>query len=84
MHQLPFNHQESVAFFQSRLDSELAEKDIIALCDEVEGWPTALQLISLSAKQAITKNPECVTSPLQDTARRLAKSNNFHIKRIFK
>lgn len=79
MHQLPFNHQESVAFFQSRLGSELAEKDIIALCDEVEGWPTALQLISLSAKQAITKNPECVTSPLQDTARRLAKSNNFHI-----
>ena len=79
MHQLPFNHQESVAFFQSRLGSELAEKDIIALCDEVEGWPTALQLISLSAKQAITKNPESVTSPLQDTARRLAKSNNFHI-----
>ena len=41
--------------------SELAEKDIIALCDEVEDWPTALQLISLSVKQAITKNPECVT-----------------------
>ncbi len=79
VHQLPFNHQESVAFFQSRLGSELAEKDIISLCDEVEGWPTALQLISLSAKQAMNKKPDAVALPLQDTAKRLAKYNNFHI-----
>ncbi|WP_386695435.1 MULTISPECIES: HTH-type transcriptional regulator MalT [unclassified Lonepinella] len=69
--QLPFNHQESIAFFQSRLDAELIEPEITALCDEVEGWPTALQLISLSVKQQNTS--------LQDAAKRLAKLNNSHI-----
>lgn len=79
VHQLPFNHQESIAFFHSRLGTELAEKDIISLCDEVEGWPTALQLISLSAKQTTSNTRHMPSSPLQDTAKRLAKSNNFHI-----
>ena len=79
VHQLSFNHQESIAFFQSRLEQELNEKDIISLCDEVEGWPTALQLISLSAKQARMKKQYTSDFQLQDVAKRLSKSNNFHI-----
>lgn len=76
VHQLSFTHQESIAFFHSRLGAELKENEIISLCDEVEGWPTALQLISLSAKQSANKSSH---SPLQDTAKKLSKSNNFHI-----
>ncbi|KOE53352.1 HTH-type transcriptional regulator MalT [Aggregatibacter actinomycetemcomitans] len=77
MHQLSFNHQESLAFFQSRLGNGLPEQEIIALCNEVEGWPTALQLISLSAKQAMDKSGGVL--PLQEMEKRLAKLNNFHI-----
>lgn len=76
VNQLSFNHQESVTFFHSRLGTELKENEIISLCDEVEGWPTALQLISLSAKQNANKSSD---SPLQDTAKKLSKANNFHI-----
>lgn len=71
VHELPFNHQETIAFFRSRLDSELSAPELTALCDEVEGWPTALQLISLSARQYKTD--------LQEAAKRLAKLNNSHI-----
>ncbi len=77
IHQLSFNHQESLAFFQSRLGNGLPEQEIIALCNEVEGWPTALQLISLSAKQAMDKSGGVL--PLQEMEKRLAKLNNFHI-----
>ncbi|QLB13802.1 LuxR family maltose regulon positive regulatory protein [Bisgaardia hudsonensis] len=68
---LPFNHQESIEFFQSRLNDQLPENEITSLCDEVEGWPTALQLISLSAKQQNKK--------LQDAAKRLSNIHNYHI-----
>ncbi|OOF43742.1 transcriptional regulator MalT [Rodentibacter rarus] len=70
-HQLSFNHQESVEFFHSRFNESITPQEIASLCDEVEGWPTALQLISLSAKQK--------KLPLKDAAKRLAKLNNFHI-----
>ncbi|OOF48416.1 HTH-type transcriptional regulator MalT [Rodentibacter trehalosifermentans] len=70
-HLLSFNHQESVEFFQSRFKENITPKEIASLCDEVEGWPTALQLISLSAKQKKLS--------LKDAAKRLAKLNNFHI-----
>ncbi|MBF0752392.1 MULTISPECIES: HTH-type transcriptional regulator MalT [unclassified Pasteurella] len=70
-HQLSFSHSESVEFFQSRLNQSIATPDITELCDDVEGWPTALQLISLSAKQQ--------NISLKDAAKRLAKLNNFHI-----
>lgn len=75
INQLVFDHQESAAFFQARLGSELNQKDIIALCNEVEGWPTALQLISLFVKN----KSHTLQVPLQDIAKRLAKSNHFHI-----
>ncbi|AGI31948.2 TPA: HTH-type transcriptional regulator MalT [Mannheimia haemolytica] len=75
INQLMFDHQESTAFFQARLGSELNQQDVIALCNEVEGWPTALQLISLFAKN----KSHTLQVPLQDIAKRLAKSNHFHI-----
>lgn len=75
INQLMFNHQESIDFFHARLGEELQQQDVIELCDEVEGWPTALQLISIFAK-----NKSLMwQSPLQDIAKRLAKSNNFQI-----
>lgn len=77
VHQLSFTHQESLAFFHSRLGNGLPEREIITLCNEVEGWPTALQLISLSAKQAMDKSGGVL--PLQEMEKRLAKLNNFHI-----
>ncbi len=70
-HQLSFNHQESIEFFQSCLTQDITPQRIIELCDEVEGWPTALQLISLSAKQKKIS--------IEDAAKRLIKLNNFHI-----
>ncbi|RRN00453.1 HTH-type transcriptional regulator MalT [Bibersteinia trehalosi] len=75
INQLMFDHQESIAFFQARLGTELKQQDIIALCNEVEGWPTALQLISLFAKN----KSHAWQVPLQDIAKRLSKSNSFHI-----
>ncbi|MFD1804903.1 HTH-type transcriptional regulator MalT [Pasteurella oralis] len=71
MHQLPFTHQESLDFFQVRLGEQFSAPDATALCDQVEGWATALQLVSLSAKQHNTS--------LQEAAKRIAKLNSFHI-----
>ncbi|HDR1021279.1 TPA: HTH-type transcriptional regulator MalT [Pasteurella multocida] len=71
MYQLPFTHQESLDFFHNRLGEQFSAPDATALCDQVEGWPTALQLVSLSAKQHNTS--------LQEAAKRVAKLNSFHI-----
>ncbi|MDG6895128.1 HTH-type transcriptional regulator MalT [Volucribacter amazonae] len=51
IHQLCFDHQETIHFFKQKVDPNLASTEIISLCDEVEGWVTALQLISLATKQ---------------------------------
>ncbi|MDG2944564.1 HTH-type transcriptional regulator MalT [Exercitatus varius] len=75
MNQLMFDHSECIEFFQTRLGSELKQQDVISLCNEVEGWPTALQLISLFAKN----KSRALQVPLQDIAKRLAVSNNYHI-----
>ncbi len=78
-HQLSFNSQESLAFFQARLGesavSEIQEQDIAILTNEVEGWATALQLISLTAKQ----DPKMLVPLLQQNAKRLARANHLHI-----
>lgn len=49
--QLPFTREESFQFFQQRSDQPLSETVINSLCDQVEGWPTALQLVNLYARQ---------------------------------
>lgn len=71
VHQLPFDHQETVRFFQNRLNHDIPYSEMTALCDAVEGWPTALQLISLVAKQHQIS--------LQEATHRFTHLNNSHI-----
>ncbi|MGO1237626.1 MAG: HTH-type transcriptional regulator MalT, partial [Hafnia alvei] len=69
--QLAFTHQEASQFFNHRLKAPMADTESHQLCDEVEGWPTALQLIALSVRQS--------TTTAQESARRLAKINASHL-----
>lgn len=71
MRQLAFTHQEAKQFFDCRLASPLEQGDSSRLCDEVEGWATALQLIALSARQS--------TSSAQQSAKRLSGLNASHL-----
>lgn len=65
--QLAFNHQEAQQFFEHRLSVPLEQDDSSRLCDEVEGWATALQLIALSSRQP------------NSSAKRLAGLNASHL-----
>ncbi|CNI35346.1 transcriptional regulator MalT [Yersinia frederiksenii] len=71
MQQLAFNHQEAQQFFDYRLSVPLEQGDSSRLCDEVEGWATALQLIALSSRQP--------NSSAQKSAKRLAGLNASHL-----
>ncbi|MDN0094342.1 HTH-type transcriptional regulator MalT [Yersinia rohdei] len=71
MQQLAFNHQEAQQFFECRLSVPLEQGDSSRLCDEVEGWATALQLIALSSRQP--------NSSAQKSAKRLAGLNASHL-----
>ena len=46
---LAFNHAEAQQFFCNRLPTPMDEQESATLCDDVEGWATALQLIALSS-----------------------------------
>ncbi|MDU3889112.1 MAG: HTH-type transcriptional regulator MalT, partial [Serratia liquefaciens] len=69
--QLAFTHHEAKQFFDCRLTAPMEQHDSSRLCDEVEGWATALQLIALSARQS--------TSSAQQSAKRLAGLNASHL-----
>lgn len=69
--QMAFNHQEAKQFFEHKLSSPIADDDSAILCDKVEGWATALQLIALSTRQS-------ALSPHQ-SAKRLAGVNASHL-----
>ncbi|HIF6641853.1 TPA: HTH-type transcriptional regulator MalT [Serratia marcescens] len=69
--QLAFTHQEAKQFFDCRLAAPMEQQDSSRLCDEVEGWATALQLIALSARQS--------ASSAQLSAKRLAGLNASHL-----
>ncbi|AJI95061.1 bacterial regulatory s, luxR family protein [Yersinia ruckeri] len=69
--QLAFNHQEAQQFFDCRLPEPIDQSDSSRLCDEVEGWATALQLIALSSRQP--------NSSAQKSAKRLAGLNASHL-----
>ncbi|HGM7042862.1 TPA: HTH-type transcriptional regulator MalT [Serratia marcescens] len=69
--QLAFTHQEAKQFFDCRLAAPMEQQDSSRLCDEVEGWATALQLIALSARQS--------ASSTQLSAKRLAGLNASHL-----
>lgn len=69
--QLPFTHDESRQFFLNRSGDPLSENEINRLCDQVEGWPTALQLVNLYARQHNTS--------LHEAAKSITKINSNHI-----
>ncbi|KGQ70311.1 transcriptional regulator MalT [Chelonobacter oris] len=69
--QLPFTHDESQQFFLNRNNDPLPDNEINQLCDQVEGWPTALQLVNLYARQHNTS--------LHEAAKSITKINNNHI-----
>lgn len=69
--QLAFNHQEAKQFFDCRLHAPLEQGDSSRLCDDVEGWATALQLIALSARQS--------GAAAHKSAQRLAGLNASHL-----
>lgn len=80
--QLPFNHDESLQFFLNRPlnypanqlnqgSETVSENEIHQLCDEVEGWPTALQLVNIYARQHNTS--------LHEAAKSITKINSNHI-----
>lgn len=48
---LAFDNEEVTLFFQQRLNSELSSEQVEELQSKIEGWPSALQLIALQAKQ---------------------------------
>lgn len=68
---LAFNHQEAQQFFLNRLPTPMDEQESAALCDEVEGWATALQLIALSAPES--------RSSVHQSARRLSGLNTTYL-----
>ncbi|OOH89018.1 transcriptional regulator MalT [Pasteurellaceae bacterium 15-036681] len=71
VHQLAFTPSETRQFFEQKLDTTLNDDVVLALCERVEGWATALQLMIFAIKQ----NPELLQSP----EKLLNKLNQLHI-----
>ncbi|WP_373779135.1 HTH-type transcriptional regulator MalT [Glaesserella sp.] len=71
VHQLAFTPNETRRFFEQKLNETLSDDVIFALCDRVEGWATALQLMIFAIKQ----NAELLHFP----EKLLAKLNQQHI-----
>ncbi|WP_019614442.1 HTH-type transcriptional regulator MalT [Psychromonas ossibalaenae] len=67
---LAFTEQETLDFFAASTDFETEEKKQLALRDNVEGWPTALQLVSILSKDSSSFN-EC--------AEQIGKSNHVYL-----
>ena len=68
---LAFNHQEAQQFFCNRLTTPMDEQESATLCDEVEGWATALQLIALSSPDS--------RSTVHQSARKLSGLNTTYL-----
>lgn len=60
VHQLAFSPNETRQFFAQKLNQELSDEVVFALCERVEGWATALQLMILAIRQngALLQFPE--------------------------
>lgn len=67
---LAFDLKEVTAFFALRLNFEVASEDLRDLKNKVEGWPSALQLVALTAK-----SPE----HFLQCAQQVAKSQHAHL-----
>ena len=53
VHQLAFTPLETRLFFEQKLNKSLSDELAFSLCDKVEGWATALQLMSFAIKQNV-------------------------------
>ncbi|MGX2948730.1 HTH-type transcriptional regulator MalT [Frederiksenia canicola] len=51
VHQLAFSPNEARQFFEQKLHQTLSDETVFALCDRVEGWATALQLMIFAIRQ---------------------------------
>ncbi|MCK3654677.1 transcriptional regulator MalT [Pasteurellaceae bacterium Macca] len=51
VHQLAFTPAETSQFFEQKLHTALSDEIIFAICERVEGWATALQLIIFTLQQ---------------------------------
>lgn len=71
VHQLAFTPTETRQFLALKFNEPLTDDEVFSLCDRVEGWATALQLVSFAVKQ----NPELLRSP----EKLFAKLNQQHI-----
>lgn len=54
--QLAFDVDETIRFMQLRTGEKLSENCAGRLCEYIEGWPSALQLVALQNKQSNTAN----------------------------
>ncbi|QIW16452.1 transcriptional regulator MalT [Pasteurellaceae bacterium RH1A] len=71
VHQLAFTPTEASQFFALKLKEPFSQDKVFALCEQVEGWATALQLMTFALKQ----NQDLLHSP----ERLFAKLNQQHI-----
>lgn len=71
VHQLAFTPTETRQFFEQKLNEHLSDDAIFALCERVEGWATALQLMLFTLK----KNRDLLHFP----EKLLNKLNQQHI-----
>ncbi|NBI43161.1 HTH-type transcriptional regulator MalT [[Haemophilus] felis] len=51
MHQLAFTPDETRQFFAQKLNENLTDELIFAICDRIEGWAAALQLMLFTIRQ---------------------------------
>lgn len=69
--QLAFSTAEAAQFLALKLNENLPEEKVALLCEQVEGWATALQLIAITAKS----QPDLLQFP----EKLLSKLNQQHI-----
>lgn len=68
---LAFDNEETTRFFNQRLPSSVDESTVCTLCNYVEGWPSALQLIALQAQHQ--------KRTLKQSALSVAQFNHAHL-----
>lgn len=68
---LAFDGDETSRFFQQRVNQAIDKQTADDLCEYVEGWPSALQLIALQAQHQ--------NKSLQQSAQTIAQFNQAHL-----
>ncbi|UJF17501.1 HTH-type transcriptional regulator MalT [Vibrio sp. SS-MA-C1-2] len=69
--QLAFDHDETSYFFEQRVTDKVTDSTINEIVTQIEGWPSALQLIALHTKQ--------VNADLAQSALSMVNYNKGHL-----